>query len=242
MPKTVVVADFVVSPEVIAIDRGYSLRHEKPNPNLPILDRNKRTMDRVNDEIIAAAVASLREAGINAEAGNADAIGLREDALLVRGRLRASDKFKPAQMNNVGFGNGRSNVAADMTITRVSSGRKEQVFAFAADGVGRKLPTGKAAAAYNATMAVALAAQNSAPEKLSPDVEGPVRRLGASIGDKVAAFAKEKGWAEIVQPQPEAQGEAPQSAEQVKLPQPKPAQSSAARPAAPPPVAEPKNE
>ena len=216
------VADFVVSPEVIAIDRGYSLRHEKPNPNLPILDRNKRTMDRVNDEIIAAAVASLREAGIDAEAGNADAVGLREDALLVRGRLRASDKFKPAQMNNVGFGNGRSNVAAD--------------------GVGRKLPTGKAAAAYNAAMAVALAAQNSAPEKLSPDVEGPVRRLGASIGDKVAAFAKEKGWAEIVQPQPEAQGEAPQSAEQVKLPQPKPAQSSAARPAAPPPVAEPKNE
>src|SRR6185437_479636 len=179
-PKAVVIADFVVSPEVIAIDRGYSLRHEKPNHNLPILDRNKRTMDRVNDEIIAAAVASLREAGINAQAGNQDAIGLREDVLVVRGRLRASDKVKPAQMNNIGFGNGRSNVAADMTITRISSGRKEQVFAFTADGAGRKLPSGKAAAAFNAAIAAALRAQNSAPEKLSPDVEGPVRRLGAS--------------------------------------------------------------
>lgn len=232
-PKTVVVADFVVSPEVIAIDRGYSLRHEKPNPNLPILDRNKRTMDRVNDEIIAAAVASLREAGINAQAGNQDAIGLREDVLVVRGRLRASDKVKPAQMNNVGFGNGRSNVAADMTITRVSAGRKEQVFAFTADGTGRKLPSGKAATAFNAAIAAALVAQNSAPEKLSPDVEGPVRRLGASIGDKTAAFAREKGWAEIVQAQPEAKADtASQNAGQVRLPQPKPAQPPAIKPAA----------
>lgn len=204
-PKAVVVADFVVSPEVIAIDRGYSLRHEKTNPNLPILERNRRTMDRVNDEIIAAAVATMREAGIDARPGGEDAINLREDVLLVRGRLRASDKVKPARRNNVGFGNGRSNIVADMTIVRVSSGRRQQVDTFTADGSGRKPSSGKAAvAAYNAAIAAALVAQNTAPEKLSPDVEGPVRRLGASIGEQVVAFVKQQGWTMSAQPQEEA--------------------------------------
>jgi hypothetical protein len=195
-PKTVVVADFVASSDVAAIDRGYSTRVERKGGNFLIQERNRRTLARVNDEIVASIVASLREAGLDARPGSDETLKFGDDALLIKGRLRASDKLKPAQLKQVGFGGGRGFVVADMTVSRVTYGGKEQLLTFATDASGKRKPaTGKAAAATNAAIAAALAAQDTPPEKLSPDVEGPARRLGAAIGEKVAAYAKEK-WAD----------------------------------------------
>jgi Domain of unknown function (DUF4410) len=218
-PKTVIVTDFVASSDVSAIDRGYSTRLERKGGDFPILERNKRTMARVNDEIVASIVASLREAGLDARPGSDEGLTYGDDALLIKGRLRASDKLKPAQMKQVGFGGGRGFVVADMTVSRFTSTRREQLFTFAADASGkRKAATGKAAAATNAIIAAALTAQDTPPEKLSSDVEAPVRRLGAAIGDKVAAYAKEKGWLD----KPESAAPAQPAAEQLKSEPPAP--------------------
>lgn len=54
----------------------------------------------------------------------------------------------------------------------------------------------KIAAARNAAIAAVIAATGGTTERLSPDVEGPARRLGRAIGDRVLAFAKEQGWLE----------------------------------------------
>jgi len=42
-PKTVLVTEFVASPEVAAIDRGFSVRMDRKGINYPILERKRRT-------------------------------------------------------------------------------------------------------------------------------------------------------------------------------------------------------
>jgi hypothetical protein len=225
-PKTILVADFVVSPEVEAIDRGFSARMDRNGINYPILERKRRTLARVNDEIVASIVATLREAGLEAQPGNEEGLTFNDQAAVVSGRLRAGDQGKPAKNQQIGFGAGRGGVAADMTVSYFSGGGKKQLLAFSADGKGAgKPPAGKQAAARNAAIATVLTAEKT--EKLSPDVEAQARQLGRAVGEKVVAFAKEQGWLEKpagAEAQPEV----------VKLPEPKPAQKrvAAKKPAA----------
>ncbi|HSP49987.1 MAG TPA: DUF4410 domain-containing protein [Pseudolabrys sp.] len=222
-PKTILVADFVASPEVEAIDRGFSARMDRKGINYPILERKRRTLGRVNDEIVASAVATLREAGLDAQLGSEEGLTLNDESVVVSGRLRAGDQGKPAKNQQIGFGAGRGGVVADMTVSYFSGGGKKQLLAFNADAkAAGKSPAGKQAAARNTAIATVLAAEKAASEKLSPDVEAQARRLGLAVGEKVVAFAKEQSWLgtpEVAKAQPE---------ERVKLPEPKLAQKQAA--------------
>jgi len=222
-PKTILVTDFAASPEVDAIDRGFSARMDRKGINYPILERKRRTLARVNDEIVATIVATLREAGLDAQPGSEEGFSLNDGSVVVSGRLRAGDQDKPAKNQQIGFGAGRGGVVADMTVSYFSGGGKKQLLAFDADAkAAGKPPAGKQTSARNAAIATVLAAAKAVPEKLSPDVEAQARWLGRAVGEKVVAFAKEQGWLAA----PEAAEAKP--AEQVKLPEPKPAQQQVA--------------
>lgn len=234
-PKTVLVADFVASPEVEAIDRGFSVRMDRKGSNFPILERKRRTLARVNDEIVATIVATLREAGLDAQPGSEQGLSLHDEAAVVSGRLHAGEQGATAKNKRIGFGAGRSGVVADMTVSYFSGGGKRQLLAFNADAKGAgKPPAGKQTVAFNAAVAAVLADEKAAPEKLSPDVETQARRLGRAVGEKVVAYAKGQGWLAA----PEAAAAQPE--ERVKLPEPKPAQKrvAAKKPAAQKPAAQ----
>ncbi|MFA6268177.1 MAG: hypothetical protein WC670_20960 [Pseudolabrys sp.] len=190
-PKTIVVADFVVSSDVLLIDRGYTARLERKIGAFPTFERKPRTMDRVNDEIVASIVATLREAGLNAQPGAEEALSSSANAVVVKGRLRPSDAS--ARKNEAGIGGGKSNVVADMTMSTFSTFGKRELLTFSAEANG-KLPSGKAAAADNAAIAGVIAAGDGAKEKLSPDVEATARKLGRSAGETILAYAKSHGW------------------------------------------------
>jgi hypothetical protein len=65
-PKTVLVADFVASPEV-GSERPRLQHADGPQGRqFPILERKRRTLGRVNDEIMATIIATRREAGLDA--------------------------------------------------------------------------------------------------------------------------------------------------------------------------------
>ena len=233
-PKTILVADFVTSPEVEAIDRGFSARMDRKGINYPILERKRRTLGRVNDEIVATIVATLREAGLDAYPGSEEGLTLNDEAAVVNGRLHAGEQGGPAKIKQIGFGTGRGIVVTDITVSYFSGGGKKQLLAFDADAKGAgKPPVGKQAAAHNAAIAAALAEEKAAPERLSPDVEAQARRLGRAASVKIAAYAKEQGWLE------KPAGTEAQQAEQVKLPEPKPElkQVAAKKPAAQKPAA-----
>ncbi len=228
-PKMVLVTDFVAAPDVEAIDRGYSVRMDRNGGNFPILERKKRTLARVNDEIVASIVVTLREAGLEAEPGSEEALTLTDEAAVVSGRLSAGAQSPAAKPKPAGFGPGLGAVQADMTVSYFAGGGKRQLTTFDTDAKATgKPPAGKQAAARNAAIAAVLVAEKDVV-KLSPDVEAQARRLGRAVGEKVVAYAKEQGWIAA----PEAGGAKPD--EQVKLPEPKPEPKrvAAKKPAAP---------
>ena len=75
-PKAIVVADFVVSSDVVVIDRSFTARLERKIGTFPTHERKQRTLERVNDEIVATIVATLREAGLEAQPGSEESLSL----------------------------------------------------------------------------------------------------------------------------------------------------------------------
>jgi hypothetical protein len=220
-PKTIVVTDFVAAPEIDAIDRGFSARMDRNGSTYPILERKRRTLARVNDEIVATIVATLREAGLEAEPGSEEGLTLNDKAAVVSGRLRGGEGGSAKRP--FGFGPAHIDAIADMTVSYASGGSRKQLTAFTVEAKDAgKLVGGKKqeVTARNAEIAAVLAAEKAAPEKLSPDVEAQARRLGRAVGEKVAAYAKEQGW--ITSPAAVETRE-----EAVKLPPEKPAQKPA---------------
>jgi hypothetical protein len=236
-PKTIYVSDFVVSSDVDTIDRGFSIRMDRKGGNYPILERKRRTLARVNDEIVASIVATLREAGLDAQPGNEDALTLSDNALIVTGRLRPTTLSDLAKGKPVVFGSGRpGNVSADMTVSYFSGRGKKHLTTFSADTKGTgKLPAGKQAAAFNTGIAESLVAEKALPERLSPDIEGAARRLGRAAGEKIVAYVKEQGW---LTPPETAEAQPAGEEQRVRLPDPKPEPRAGKKP----PQADPQDE
>jgi hypothetical protein len=217
-PKTVLVTDFTAAPDVDAIDRGYSLRMDRNGSNFPILERKRRTLARINDEIVATIVVTLREAGLDAQPGSEEALTLNDQAAVVSGRLHGGEQASRAKAKPIGFGAGHDGVVADITISLFSSGARKPLTGFSVDPKDAgKPPAGKKEAAERNAAIAAVLVTEKAEVKLSPDVETQARRIGRAAGEKIAAYAKEQGW--IVVPEVAETPEEP-----VKLPQAKPAQ------------------
>ena len=81
----------MLSSDVVVLDRGYTARLEHKSGGLPTSERKPRTVARVNDEIVASIVATLREAGLEAQPGSEDALTLNDEVLVVGGRLRPGE-------------------------------------------------------------------------------------------------------------------------------------------------------
>jgi len=224
-PKTVVVTDFIAAPEVDAIDRGFSARMDRNGTNYPILERKRRTLARVNDEIVATIVVTLREAGLEAQPGSEEALTLADKAAVVSGRLRGGEEGDTKRKKPFGFGPGHIDAVADMTVSYAAGGSRKTLTAFTVEAKEASKPPGgkKEATARDAEIAAVLAAEHDTV-KLSPDVEAQARRLGRAVGEKVVAYAKEQGWIAAPAMAEEA------TEQQVKMPEPKPAQKPKPRP------------
>ena len=227
-PKTIVVSDFSFQPEVAAVDRGYTARLSRKIGEIPTYERKQRTNERVNDEIVATIVVTLRQAGLDAQPGAAESIAAGDAAVLVTGTLHAEGE---RARDTTGFGPNRGGVAADMVVTNMAGGSRKELLSFS---VGA--PAARRAAASNAAMssaiAAVIAATGSPTEKLSPDVEGPARAIGRAAGERIVAYAKEQGW--IAEQVVAAAEPAKPAAHKRRSPAaaPKPAAKPAAEPAA----------
>ena len=188
-PKTVLVYDFVFSPDVAAIDRGFAARLNSEIGDLVV--SQQLIGKRINAEIVATIVTILHdEAGLRARPGIEDDPALNDTTLVVTGQLQAADRAIRAQSAPVNFGPG---VVAEITVSRVSEGTKAQLFTFATQAQKGTL-TGSANAAHGAAIERVLAGESVPTQNLSPDIEAQARGLGRAVGDKIVAYAIEQGW------------------------------------------------
>lgn len=226
-PKTFVVSDFVVASEVIAVDRGYTARLERKSGSFPTHERKQRTIERVNDEIVATVVALMREAGLNAQPGSEESLTFDQTVGVVTGRLHPADNAKP---NTVGFGENRGHVRTTMSLSLFAAGGKRELTTFTIEpaGLSRSTTSAKLAAARNNSINSILAAMGS-KERLSADVEANARRIGRVAAERIVQYAREQAWLA-----------APETPEAETRPEPRPA---AAKPKPKPkPAAKPKEE
>jgi len=200
-PRTIVVTDFAFASEVVTLDRGFTARLSRKIGEIPPHERKQRTIERVNDEIVATIVATLRAGGLEAKPGSEETLSLSDTALVVSGRLRAGDDS--AKRDAIGFGPGRSGVVADMTVASFSGSGRKTVLTFAAETPSGRRPAARGGTANNAAIA-AVTAEGGTAEKLSADVEAQARTLGREAGEKILAYAKEQGWLD----KPAGEGEA----------------------------------
>src|SRR5215831_17095166 len=216
-PNTVLISDFTIASDVVAIDRGYTARMERKVGVIPAHQRRQRTTERVNDEIVATIIVVLRENGLDARSGGEDSLTLDQSALVVSGNLRANEPVTEKNKNSIGVGGGRGHVVAVMHGALFSAGGKRDVLNFNVEVIApRREPSvpPKVAAARNAAIAEVIASGGGATERLSPDVEAPARRLGTAIAQRILAFAKEQGWLQPAAPvaaQPVAAPPAPRA-------------------------------
>lgn len=199
-PKTIVVSNFAFSPEVVALDRGFTAKLERKVGSLTPEERQARTAERVNHEIVTTVVSTLRNAGLDARLGSEQPIPAGDEALLVTGHLRGIDQGNRTQRNVIGFGAGRSDVVADTTVSYVSSSGTRQLLTFTADAKSGRMPGAAVTAPFSAVHGAALVASSVGSsvlsEKLSSDVEAQARKIGHTAGDRIVAYAKEQGWLE----------------------------------------------
>ncbi|HSP49882.1 MAG TPA: hypothetical protein VLN61_06820 [Pseudolabrys sp.] len=210
-PKTVLVNDFVFSPDVTVVDRDFTARLESKlgNPGYDII--KLLPAKRVNDEVVAMIIVILHDdAGLNAQPSSDVEITPQDGTLVITGQLHAVDQANRAQRNSVGFGIGGS-VVADMTVSQVSEGTKKQLVTFTAQAQsGRQSGaaiTGPAATARNMQITAVLTRKSAPDVNLSPNVEAQARGLGRAIADKIVAYAVQQGWAhkvDLPEPPPDA--------------------------------------
>ena len=189
-PKTVLIYDFVFSPDVAVVDREFTARLEREIGNLSV--SNQLVAKRVNAEIVATIITILHdEAGLNARPGIDDDPALKDTALAVTGQLQAVDRGTRAQRTSVNFGGG---VVADITVSRVSEGTKTQLLTFTTQAQKGATFTGPAAAAHSAAIKAVLAGESVPTQNLSPDVEAQARGFGRAVANKINAYAMQQGW------------------------------------------------
>lgn len=82
-PRVVLISDFTFASDVVAIDGGYTARLERKIGACPAHQRRQRTGERVNDEIVATIIATLREWGLEVQPGEEDTLTLDQSALVV---------------------------------------------------------------------------------------------------------------------------------------------------------------
>lgn len=221
-PKMALVYDLVFAPDVVVDDREFTARLERQIGDLAV--SKQIIAKRVNAEIVATIVTTLRdEGGFNAQPSSEEDLTLKDGALVITGQVRALDQGNRPQRAPVDFGTG-GGVVADMTVSRVSEGAKKQLFVFTAQAQNGRLfgaaMTGPAAAARNAAIAAALAAESAPDVKLSPGMEARARGLGRAVADKIIAYAVQQSWVNKADlPEPPADAKSVREVREKKKPE-----------------------
>jgi hypothetical protein len=197
-PQAIVVSDFEFTQDVVLLDRGFAAQLQRKMGNVSQPQLREQLAARVSQEIVRSMVAALNEAALPAREGGEETVVLSESTLLVTGTVRSIDQGNRTRRNVIGFGAGKSEVAADVVVAHLSASGKKEVLTFAAQADSGRRPgavaTAPVSAARGAAVAAASAAGGVASEKLSADVEAGARRLGQAAAHRIIVYAQEQGW------------------------------------------------
>lgn len=190
-PEAIVVSDFSFSSDTVLLDRGFAAQLKRKMGKVSPEQLREQLAARVSREIASAAVTAFRDAGFIANRGGEDAVAADRPALVMTGNVRTIDQGNRTRRNVVGFGAGKSQVAADIVVTHHSQGTKKEALAFVVEAESGRRPGGIVTGPAGA---VASRVAGAVSDKLSAEVEAEARRIGKAAAHRVIEFATEQGW------------------------------------------------
>lgn len=199
-PDIVVVNDFAVTSESVALDRGILARAERTVEGASAEDQ-RQIGYAVAEAVSEALVAELRAVGLPAARASAAAVRPGATSVTIDGDLLSVDQGNRTRRNLIGLGAGESRVAADTTVVYgTADGRRRTLLGFQADAESGRKPgaaetMGVGAVAGRLAASAALTAGGSVvSETMGDTVEADARRMAKAIAEKIEAFAVEEGW------------------------------------------------
>jgi hypothetical protein len=198
-PTMVLVGDFTIPPEAVSLDRSLAPSAKRQLQGQSHAAARAEVAQTVSAVIGETVIARLREAGLPASVGNADLALADEPTLSIGGRVRRVDEGNRMQRAVLGFGAGKSRVAADVQVAYHSTSGKQEVLSFAAEAASGNRP----GAALTAPMGVARAgvaslassaASSVVSDKLSAEVTAHARNLGNEIAKRIIDWSAQQGW------------------------------------------------
>lgn len=198
-PSMVLVGDFELAPDQIRLDSSVAAKLQREMRGQPPAAMRQEVARNVNTLIGETVIARLREAGLPAQAGSGELALSGESTLAIDGRVSRVDQGNRTQRNLIGFGAGKSQVAAAVQVVYHSPAGKQDVLNFTAQAQSSNRPgaalTAPIGAAARGAMAVGSTVGGSiASEKLSADVAAHARNLGNEIANRIIAWSAQQGW------------------------------------------------
>jgi hypothetical protein len=194
-PQMIVVQDFVLPSDGAVLDRGVSARFERVLDPSAGSAQSQAEAAKTADALVRALVQHLVEAGLPAVRGNTAVDPGSGTVMIVTGQLLRIDEGNRTRRNLIGFGAGRSDVAADVQVyTAHAGGRPQLLQSFTADAQsGRKPGAAATAGIGDATGRLAESAAvgvgaSAASELLSASTEADAQRMGKEIAKKITAL------------------------------------------------------
>jgi Domain of unknown function (DUF4410) len=204
-PDVVVVEDFAVASDGVALDRGIGARAERMLEGDSTAADQRRVGRAVANAVSDTLVAELRAAGLPAVRAS-DPVGTTgTNRVIVAGELMSIDQGNRLRRTLIGLGAGQSRVASDTTVSySITETGSRTLLTFRADAESSRKPGAAetmgvgAATGRLAESAVVTAGTNvggsAISDNLNPTVEADARRMARGIAEKIEDFAAKEGW------------------------------------------------
>lgn len=179
-PTRVYVGPIDAAPDLPSIDPALAVRLKRDYSGLTDDAAQVEALSRFGVAVTEALVATLRSGGLEAAAGGGERLQASDIGLMINGKLKPDDSSAASRGRRPGAGR----LLADYTLyyyANTESAKPVLSFVTEAETVGQ-------------SPASARTSPQVSSARLSPEVDAAARRIGRSAGERVLAFAVEKGW------------------------------------------------
>jgi hypothetical protein len=199
-PDRVVVGAIVVPPGSVSLDASIAAKLRRRANSEDAAMARQRLTSEVSSVLTQRVVERLTRAGLPATSGLSTMERADSRVLLIDGSVTEINEGNRMRRNVIGFGAGKSQVSADVTVSMADTSGRKQLMTFRAEADSGRRPGAVATAPVSAARgaaavgAAAGAASSVVSEKLRADVEALAKNLGDAIADKVIDYAVSQGW------------------------------------------------
>jgi hypothetical protein len=196
----VVVGAIVVPPGSVSLDASVAAKLRRRVNSEDAAMARQRLTSEVSSVLTQRVVERLTRAGLPATSGLSTMERADNRVLLIDGSVTEINEGNRMRRNVIGFGAGKSQVSADVTVSMADGSGRKQLMTFRAEADSGRRPGAVATAPVSAARgaaavgAAAGAASSVVSEKLRADVEALAKNLGDAIADKVIDYAVSQGW------------------------------------------------